>query len=83
MTLLLFLGQKSPDPEGHTGDKTRKAVNRTYHDGGQREKVTELLFITSICIQVSVSNQNVLDTALPSRSICSCKKDKKHTLVNK
>lgn len=75
--------QKSLDPEGLTGDRTRKAVNRTYHDGGERERVPQLLFITSTCMQVSVSTQNVLDTVLPSRSICSCNKDKKHSSVNK
>lgn len=80
MTLPLFLGQKSLDHESLTGNRTRKGVNPTHHNGGEREKSNTLLLMTSVCKQVSVFNQNELDTTMPSRSTCSCNKDKKHTL---
>lgn len=73
-------GQKSLDPESLIGNRTRKGVNPTHHSGGEREKSNPLLFMTATCMQVSVSNQNVWSTTMPSRSKFSCNKDKKHTL---
>lgn len=72
MTLLLFLSQKSPDPEGPVEDMTRKGVNRTYHDGGERSRSVIIYYIHYM--KVSGSNQNVSDTILPSKTIHPCTK---------
>ena len=66
MILLLFLGQKSPDSESFVKETVRKRVN---HDGGKRSQSVDIYYIHYM--KVSVSDQNVSDTILPSKSVHS------------
>lgn len=67
MILLLFLGQKSP--ESFVKETARKRVS---HDGGERSQSVVIYYIHYT--KVSVSDQNVSDAILPSKSIHSRKK---------